>query len=251
MQWCFLPSNRPFGQGFMVTTREIVVFDQPHECSYLPGRTARLPYRHPVSALTPAEFDDRLAAGDRRTGVFLYRTACPQCRACEPIRLDLDSFRPNATQRREWRRGGDLLQLQIDSPRVDERRVALFNKHRQQRNLDHENEPIDETSYADFLVHTCCETWELTYWHAGELVAVAFADAGRTSLSAVYCYYDPEFQGVSLGTYSVLRQAALCEETSRRFLYLGFFIAQSPHMAYKARFHPHQRLIDGRWQDFS
>lgn len=234
-----------------MTTREIVVFDQPHACSYLPGRTARLPYRHPLTALTPAEFDERLAAGDRRTGVFLYRTACPQCRACEPIRLDLDSFRPNATQRRERRRGNDLLKLRINEPLVDERRVDLFNKHRQLRKLVHEDEPIDESSYADFLAHTCCESWELSYWHHGQLVAVAIVDAGRSSLSAVYCYYDPEFQGVSLGTYSVVRQVDLCRETGRRFLYLGFFIAQSPHMAYKARFHPHQRLIGGEWQDFS
>jgi arginyl-tRNA--protein-N-Asp/Glu arginylyltransferase len=233
-----------------VTTREIVVFDQLHECSYLPGRTARLPYRHPLTSLSPAEFDERLAAGDRRTGVFLYRTACPQCRACEPIRLDLNSFQPNATQRREWRRGNDLLTLRIDAPQVDERRVDLFNKHRQLRQLVHDDEPIDESSYADFLAHTCCETWELTYWHAGHLVAVAIVDVGQSSLSAVYCYYDPEFQGVSLGTYSVLRQVALCQETRRRYLYLGFFIAQSPHMAYKARFHPHQRLIRGDWQDF-
>ncbi len=234
-----------------MTTREIVVFDQPHECSYLSGRTARLPYRHPVSTLTPAEFDERLASGDRRTGVFLYRTACPQCRACEPIRLDLNSFQPNATQRREWRRGSELLELQIAAPSVDERRVDLFNRHRQMRNLVHEDESIDESSYADFLVHTCCESWELTYWHANQLVAVAIADAGRSSLSAVYCFYDPAFQGVSLGTYSVLKQVALCRETSRRYLYLGFYIAQSPHMAYKARFHPHQRLIGGKWQDFS
>ena len=86
-----------------MATVEVIVLDELHRCSYLPGRVARLPYRHPVRELSPEEFDQRLAAGDRRTGVLLYRTECPGCQSCEPIRLDVQTFRPNATQRREER----------------------------------------------------------------------------------------------------------------------------------------------------
>jgi arginyl-tRNA--protein-N-Asp/Glu arginylyltransferase len=229
---------------------EIVVFDQLHPCSYLPGRVARLPYRHPIQGVTPEDFDQRLSEGDRRSGVFLYRTQCPGCRACEPIRLDVNRFQANATQRREKRRGDELLELQIGQPAVDRQRIDLFNLHRDMRRLSQRDEPIDEESYADFLTNTCCETWELSYWHGGRLVAVAIADAGKTSLSAVYCYYDPRFEGVSVGTYSVLRHIELCRETGRQFLYLGFFVAQSPHMSYKARFHPHERRIGGEWKEF-
>jgi arginine-tRNA-protein transferase len=204
-----------------------------------------------VARLRPEQFDERLAAGDRRTGVFLYRTQCPSCQLCEPIRLDMATFRPSATQRREKRRGDALLQVRLGEPTVDQRRVDLYNKHRSLRGLAHDDGPIDSESYAEFLVNSCCETWELSYWHERRLVAVAIVDAGRTSLSAVYCCYDPEFSGVSLGTYSVLRTAELCRETARRYLYLGFYIAPSPHMAYKARFHPHERRIAGEWQAFA
>jgi leucyl-tRNA---protein transferase len=229
---------------------EIVVFDAPHTCSYLPGRTARLPYRHPVELLTPEQFDQRLAEGDRRSGVFLYRTACPACRACQPIRLDVERFRPDATQRRMQRRGDQQLTVRIGAPEVDSSRVRLFNLHREGRDLASEDSPIDEQSYAEFLTDSCCATIELSYWNGSRLVAVAIADAGRNALSAVYCYYDPEFAALSLGTYSILRQVALCRASGRKYLYLGFFIAESPHMCYKARFRPHQRLIDGDWTDF-
>jgi leucyl-tRNA---protein transferase len=229
---------------------EIVVFDTPHPCSYLPGRTARLPYRHPVAMLTPQQFDQRLVEGDRRSGVFLYRTQCPSCRACQPIRLDVEKFQPTRTQRRMQRRGDELLTVQIARPAVDDLRVRLFNLHRDGRGLAAGEAALDKQAYGEFLAESCCETLELAYWHSDRLVAVAIADAGRESLSAVYCFYDPSFRLLSLGTYSILRQIEFCRATSRRYLYLGFFIAESPHMSYKASFHPHQRLIDGAWTDF-
>jgi len=230
--------------------QEIVVFDSPHPCSYLPDRVARLPYRRPLERLSPEQFDQRLAEGDRRSGIYLYRTQCPRCRACEPIRLDVDSFRPNATQRRMQRRGDSLLTVKIAPPIIDRQRVRLFNLHRDGRGLATDDWPLDEDGYAEFLTETCCETLELSYWHQDRLVAVAIADAGRTSLSAVYCFYDPAFRLLSLGTYSILRHVELCCATQRRYLYLGFYIGESPHMAYKARFGPQQRLLAGTWQDF-
>jgi arginyl-tRNA--protein-N-Asp/Glu arginylyltransferase len=231
---------------------EVIAFDSPHSCSYLPERTAVLPLRFQRVQVTAEEFDACLAAGDRRTGRFLYRTACPECQACEPIRLDLETFQPNQTQRRERRKGSELLSVKVGQPMVDEERVTLFNLHQRVRRLKESDEDlVDEESYRQFLTSSCCRTLEFGYYHGGELVAVAIADCGRESLSAVYCFYNPQFSAVSLGTYSVLRQADYCRQTGHRYLYLGFYIAESPHMAYKARFHPHQRLVGGEWQNFA
>jgi arginine-tRNA-protein transferase len=234
-----------------MTPLEIVVLDSLHPCGYLPRRMARLPYRHPIEKLSPEQFDERLAEGDRRSGVYLYRTQCPECHACQPIRLDISAFRPNATQRRILRRGDALLKVSVGHPTIDQTRLDLFNAHRDQRGLSRGEEPIDAAGYADFLTETCCDTLELSCWHEGRLVACAIADAGARSLSAVYTFFEPDFMLLSLGTYCILCEAELCRRTGRRYLYLGFYIAESPHMSYKASFHPHQRRIGGKWVDFS
>ncbi len=149
------------------------------------------------------------------------------------------------------RKGDALLEVRIGLPAIDHERVRLFNMHRDMRGLSRNDTAINELDYAEFLTNTCCDTWELSYWHAGQLIAIAIADAGAHAISAVYCYYDPAFRLLSLGTYSVLRHVQLCRDTSRQYLYLGFYIAESPHMSYKARFQPHQRLINGHWTDCS
>ncbi|HTN77973.1 MAG TPA: arginyltransferase [Pirellulaceae bacterium] len=229
---------------------EITVLDQPEACPYLPGRTARLPLRMPLERLSPELFDRRLEEGDRRSGGFLYKTACPACQACEPIRLDIAQFTPNSSQLRAWKRGRKLFHLQVQQPLVDETRITLFNKHRRERHLAHDRDDIDAVGYEQFLVSSCCETLELSYYLDDALAMVAILDRGRSSASAVYTYYDPELTKLSPGVYSVMQEIELCRQWNLRYLYLGFYVAGSPHMVYKATYRPHERRVHDQWQHF-
>jgi arginine-tRNA-protein transferase len=231
------------------TPPEIVVYDEPHDCPYVTGRVAVLPLRVPSRKLSGDELDERLAAGDRRQGMFLYRTACPTCRACEPIRLDANRFRPSRSQRRVLARGDAVLTVETGPPLLDDERVALYNRHKQLRSLG-EGE-IDSAGYRQFLVMTCCDSFEMRYRKGGRLVGVALVDRGKAALSAVYCFYDPELERSSLGTYSVLKQIELCRAWGLSHLYLGLFIDDCDRMRYKARFLPHERLVGGRWRHFA
>jgi arginine-tRNA-protein transferase len=80
-----------------------------------------------------------------------------------------------------------------------------------------------------------------------ETLGIAIVDIAEDALSAVYCYWDPKFASLSPGTYSIMKQIELCRRMGFRYLYLGLYIADCRPMAYKARFKPHQRFIDGRW----
>jgi arginine-tRNA-protein transferase len=181
--------------------------------------------------------------------MFLYRTACPACRACEPIRLKVDDFSPNRTQRRVLARGDREISVEIGTPVADERRVDLYNRHKRLRGLG-EGE-IDLAGYREFLVMTCCDSFEMRYRVGGRLVGIALVDRGASALSAVYCYYDPDLERLSLGTYSILKQIELCRSFELTHLYLGLFIDDCDRMRYKARFLPHERLVGGRWRHFA
>jgi arginyl-tRNA--protein-N-Asp/Glu arginylyltransferase len=235
-----LPGNPP----------ELVVYDKTQRCPYLTDRIARLPLRLPARPLSGKELDERLSAGDRRQGLVLYRTSCPSCNACEPIRIDVEQFRPNRSQRRVLRRCDTELDVQVGPPIVDHRRIELYNRHKLGRALGEARDVIDAEGYRDFLVITCCDSFELRYELDGELVGVAIADRGATALSAVYCYYDPKHVSLGIGTYSILKQVELCRRWGLRWLYLGLYIENCRRMVYKGGFLPHERLLDGAWRRF-
>ncbi|MFN8628009.1 MAG: arginyltransferase [Candidatus Binatia bacterium] len=228
---------------------EWVVYDQPSPCPYLPRQTARLPLRLPLRPLRPAEFSQRLQVGDRRQGLLLYRPHCPDCRACEAIRIDVRTFAADKTQRRVFRRGEALLRTEIGLPMATAEKVALFNRHKVERGLL-DRGLADTDAYEQFLVETCTDSLELTYRQGNRLIGVAVADRAADALSAVYCFYDPDATALSPGVYSILKEVELCRAWGLRYLYLGFYIADCRPMRYKTRYLPHERRINGVWRPF-
>lgn len=238
----------------MTTARvpELTVYDEEHACHYLPDETARLPLRFPIRKLSPAEVDASFAAGDRRQGSLLYRTECARCHACEPIRVDVPAFRENKTQRRVLVEGDRAFSVTLARPSYSDDKLALYEKHKRGRGLETGDGALDPRGYRAFLVDSCCDSYELQLRDraTGALVAVAIADRGRDALSAVYCHWDPTYAKRSPGAFAILREIALCREWGLRHLYLGLYVVGNAHMAYKARWLPHERRIGREWRRF-
>ena len=85
---------------------------------------------------------------------------------------------------------------------------------------------------------------------SGDLVAASLIDLLDDGVSAVYSFYDPQLPKRSLGIWSILWLVEECRRHGQPFLYLGYWISDSPKMAYKARFPALERLNDGAWTEF-
>ncbi len=227
-----------------------VVSDEQDDCSYLPHQIARLPLCVPAAGLSAQQFDLLLEAGYRRSGWFFYRTQCPHCTACEPLRLEAIAFRPSRSQRRAQKIGDQHLRTEIAPPSIDPRRLELFNRHRTERGLCHGEGTVGESEYRSFLINSCTAVVEFAMWHDDQLIGVSIADVGESSLSAVYCFFDPDYAWLNPGTYAILQQIGLAQSRGFRWLYLGLMVAANSHLNYKANYRPHQRLIAGNWEQF-
>ena len=149
---------------------DIVIIDETEKCPYLDGETAPMPLRMPLGKVSLEEADRRLADGHRRTGEFIYQTNCPNCMACEPIRLNCAEFNFSRNQRRVLRNGNAKFRQVIGELSADELRVSLFNKHRRQRGLAKRDSDIDIEEYIWGFVRSCFESFEITYWLDEHLV---------------------------------------------------------------------------------
>jgi arginine-tRNA-protein transferase len=232
------------------TVRAVVVSDTLEPCPYLQGQTSRLPLRMPLEAVTPEAFEQMLGEGDRRFGPFFYRTACPSCSACEPIRVPIARFRATRSQRRVWRRNEGDVETEVVRPRVSERHLEIYNRHSFERGLARSPEKTTEKEYATHLMHTAVETREVRYSIAGKLVAFSILDFAQASASSVYHAFDPDVSDRSLGVYSVLKEIELCAARGLDWYYLGLYVGACKSLAYKAAYFPHQRRIAGAWHEF-
>jgi arginine-tRNA-protein transferase len=224
----------------------------PGRCGYLPDQVWRLEYEH-VATMSAAEYLERMRQGWRRFGRVLFRPRCRACSACRSLRVAVDSFTPDRSQRRAWKANDDVI-VQIGNPCVTAPKLALYDRyHHYQSGAKGwpEHPAKDAGEYAGSFVDNPFPTQEWCYFRDGQLVGVGYVDDLPGALSAIYFFYDPEQRQHSLGTFNVLR--ILAEAKTRRIphVYLGYFVEGCPSMNYKSRFVPNQILEpNGQWQDF-
>ncbi len=228
--------------------RFAIVDAQLHSCPYLPGQLARTPLRLPMEPISGPTFDRLLAQGDRRAGVLLYRTQCPSCSACEPLRIPVRRFTPSRSQRRVQRRNQDV-RVEVRPAVAAPDRVALYNRHRTERGLAVDDADITVEAYQTHYVDSCVATREVDYFDGDRLIGFSVLDLGATSASSVYHCFDPDVSRRSLGVFSVAKEIALCEEWGLDWYYLGLWVGECASLRYKSQYFPHERLRGGVWHE--
>ncbi len=219
----------------------------PYPCSYLDDREARSQVAAPAHFIDSEIYSLLVRRGFRRSGLFTYRPHCDGCHACVPVRLPVRELEPNRAQRRALRQHAGLAVREM--PLVF--REAHFDLYTRYQNARHAGGGMDEDSheqYGQFLLQSRVDTRLVEFSENGAVRMVSIIDVLDDGLSSVYTFFDPDLPGASFGTYNILWQAAQCNALGLPYLYLGYWIAESRKMAYKARFRPIEGLIGGQWQ---
>ncbi len=231
-------------------SQEQIVYDGIDSCSYLENRRQRTPLRYQFVDMSPEALDKSLDGGDRRVGRMVYRTDCPSCTACEPIRVPVQSFRASKSQRRIMRKNEDVRVLMSPASFSTEK-LKLFNRHKLERDLSTSGNPYSRSGYERWLTKTCVDTREFRYMLGDKLIGVSILDFGKQDISSVYFYFDPDHADRSLGTFSALFEIQWMRSEGMRHYYLGLYVEECSRLNYKSRYYPHQRLIQGRWFEFA
>jgi arginine-tRNA-protein transferase len=215
----------------------------PSSCSYLPWEQSSLEYRV-LAYVTDSAFEEMLNRGWRRHGRNFFRPACPSCRKCQSLRVEVNAFRPTKSQRRAMKKNADI-RLEVGPADVTRQHVRLYNAWHADMHVRSgwRDDRITAETYAEvFLAGNWPFAKEFRYYREDKLVGVGLVDVLPDSLSSVYFYHDPAWRDDSPGTFTVQKEIEYAQQTGRRYLYLGYWIAECPSMAYKNRFGPHDVL---------
>jgi len=225
----------------------------PSRCSYLPDRQASIEYER-VASMSAGEYQRLMEEGWRRFGHTIFRPICRTCSECRSLRVVVDRFRPNRSQRRVRKLNQGIVRLVIGSPAASREKIELYDRyHAYQSSLKDwpAHPPKDLAEFIAAYVDNPFRGQEYTYYLEDRLVAVGYADALPEAYSAVYCFYDPSERARSLGTWNVLSIIANAVRHAIPHVYLGYYVEGCGSLSYKANFVPNQiRGPDGIWRDF-
>lgn len=237
-----LPSDTPLHKlQFYVTTG--------YACGYLPNKLAQSLIAAPQHLIDANVYSGLIQQGFRRSGKFAYRPHCEGCRECIAVRVKVDAFLANKSQKRAYKRHQNLETL-ILPVAFHEDHHALYTAYQATRHNDEQTIDVDqddEAQYRNFLCQTNVNSVMVEFRDNGTLKMVSVIDVVYDGISAVYTFYDTTDPQASYGTYNVLWQMEWAKHLKLPYLYLGYWIKDSKKMAYKQNFKPLEKLIDGEW----
>lgn len=219
-------------------------------CGYLEEQMSQSVMVPSRFAMTTATYTQLLAQGFRRSGNQVYRPHCKNCQACVPLRVPVASFQADRKQRRCAKRNLHT-QVIIRPALFDERHFELYGRYQLARHGKSHLDEIQREDYEQFFLSDWCDTVFVEFLIKGQLAAVGVVDVLEDALSAVYTFFDPEFNEYSPGVLAVLWQIDEARRRELDYVYLGFGIEDCRKMRYKFQYRPLSGFIDGQWRILS
>lgn len=218
-------------------------------CSYLPDHEERLLIAVDPRLQNNHSYSLLMTEGFRRSGDQAYRPHCPQCNACQSVRVVVDQFSPSKSQKRSLKRNAGLIISTSDHLKEDY--YPLYENYINTCHQDGSMFPANYQQFETFLsskltTQLFIETW-LEQDNKKQLLCVAVSDILINGLSAVYTFYHPDYKANGLGVFSILTQINYCKSHNLPYLYLGYQINDCQKMNYKNRYFPYEKYIAHQW----
>ncbi|ATG77817.1 arginyltransferase [Pseudoalteromonas sp. 1_2015MBL_MicDiv] len=219
---------------------------QEFDCSYLPNRQEQLLVILDPSCYSTDKFESLLGLGFRRSGNQIYRPHCPICSACNSVRVLAQDFIPSKSQKRKLNKAKSQFEVKYSTQERPEY-YPLYSKYITMRHQDGSMYPPEKEQFQSFLLCSWLKITFIELWHQDTLVAVAVTDCMNSAISAIYTFFDPDFEHYSLGSVMILEQLRFAKEQNKQYVYLGYQIDECNKMKYKTQFLPAQKQLNDEW----
>lgn len=215
------------------------------ECPYITNQKSIT--EHYLDEVDISTYTNLLIRGWRRFGKHFFAPKCPWCDQCFSMRIPVEKFELTRSFKRVIK-VNENTRLIIRKPTISKEHMALYAKFHDYRTATRgwEEDTNGTVEYFTAFVDGANDYgYEFAYYADKKLIAVALVDILPMGVSAVYCYYDPDFAHLSLGTYSILKQIEFAKKQQIPHLYLGYWVPENASLSYKARFKPFE-ILQGR-----
>ncbi len=196
----------------------------------------------------PFIFDELSLSGFRRIENWMYRPSCNSCNECQSYRINLDKFNLTKSLKRISKKNLNI-KIILKNNLATKEYFKLFSKYQNER---HTGSSMSSMTYEEFqsMIETSpinTQIFEFRTPH-NKLIGVILFDYQKDGLSAVYSFYDLDYQKDSLGSFMILELIKYSKKLNLDFVYLGYYIKNATRMNYKLKFKEGELYSEGKWK---
>lgn len=224
---------------------DIEFMEEGRDCSYFDNEISDIRYRY-LNNCSAQDFKKMLERGWRRFGKMNFVPECANCTKCISMRIDAQNYKFSKSEKRVFSKNKDT-KIYIQKPTMTMQHLALYDKyHLHMHNKKNwKFDPIDPSEYRrSYVDGGTVFAREILYMRDDKLIGVALVDVLPDALSAIYCYYDHDYEKLSIGKFSILAQIRIAKELNIPHIYLGYWIKDHFSMGYKENYQPFEVLVN-------
>jgi len=220
---------------------------QPLSCPYVDGLIEKRMVTE-ISGRDAVEMNDRLSlTGFRRSHTVAYIPVCDNCNLCVSVRIPVRNFIHTRSQRKIKNKNTDI-SVSVNPPTATHEQFLLFQSYIKTRHGEGDMAMMDFYDYQSLIEDTPVRTNVVEFRNPeNQLIACCIVDHIKGGISAVYSFYSPELERRSLGTFIILWLVEHTKNLGLNHVYLGYWVSESPKMAYKKKFSPLEGYYEGKW----